>query len=356
MEKKGKITYLQALLIAVGFVIGSGIFFRADNILAATQGNVLIAILGWVFLGTTLIFAGLSVSVIAERSKGNGGIASYVEDLYGERAGYLVGFFMSSLYAPILISILSIVMLGYMKQLFGWDNLVAGEGFYLAVIGMLVCIYLWNFLSTKFASYVSSFATMIKVIPLIIIGVFGVIFGDASHITEAGLHANTAIDAYDPNAGFFVLFAAPFVSMGFALDGWMSVAALSNDMENPNRDLPRVLVFGTIIIISIYVLYFVGVSVLMPANEIIASGDDHVAIIATEIFGRFGGSLIIIGIIISVLGTLNSNVMAGIRYPKATAEANTFMFKDKMMRVNEKTGIPTYGSKSPIFQPYFLKK
>ncbi len=341
MGNKSKISYVQALLIAVGFVIGSGIFFRADNILSATQGNVLIAIMGWIFLGTTLIFAGLAVSIIAERTNGIGGIGSYIEDLYGKKAGYIVGFFMSTLYAPILISVLSIVMMGYMKQLFGWEDLIAGQGFYLAVVALLFVIYFWNFMSAKFASRVSSAATMIKVIPLIIVGLVGILFGDASNITVAGLHANSAVEAYDPNAGFFVLFAAPFVSMGFALDGWISVAALTNDMENPKRDLPKVLVFGTSIIIAIYVLYFVGVSMLMPPEEIIASGDSHVTIIATDIFGAFGGKLIITGIIVSVLGTLNSNIMAGIRYPHAVATSNDFMMREKMLKVNEKTGIPT---------------
>lgn len=343
MAQKGKISFMQALLIAVGFVIGSGIFFRADNILVATQGNVLIAILGWIFLGSTLIFAGISVSVLAEKSQGSGGIAAYIEDVYGAKAGYLVGFFMSTLYAPLMIGVLGTVMMRYMTQLFGWSNLTAGHGFYIAVVVLLFFVYLWNFLSTKIAAGVSSVATMVKVIPLIVIGIAGIIFGDGSNIFEAGMHANASVPDVDQNASFIALFVAPFVSMGFAFDGWISVAALSNDIENPNKNLPKVLFIGTTIITLIYVTYFIGVTMLMDPAEIIKQGDAHVGIIANQIFGDMGGKLILVGVIISVLGTLNSNVMAGMRYPSSMARDNTFMFKDKIGKISPKTGTPLFG-------------
>ncbi len=344
MNNRTYISKVQALLICVGFVIGSGIFFRADNILIATQGNVLIAILGWLFLGTTIIFGALSASLVAHRADGVGGIGSYIEHLYGKKAGYLVGFFMSTMYAPIMISVMGIVLMGYATTLFGWEQLVAGNGFYIAVIVLLLLVFLWNVLSTAFAARVSSLATLIKVIPLIVIGIFGLIFGDVNNVFQAGMGANEAVANADPNAGFLALFMAPFVSMGFAFDGWISVAALSNELENPKRDLPKILVIGITIITTIYIIYFTGVSMLMDPSEIIASGDAHITIIANDIFGSIGGNLLITGIIISVLGTLNSNVMAGIRYPMTTARENTFMFKDKMSTQNKKTNTPLFGS------------
>lgn len=343
MEQRGKIKFTQGLLIAIGFVIGSGIFFRADNILVATQGNVLIAILGWIFLGTTIVFGGLSASVISERATGNAGIGSYIEYLYGTKAGYLVGFFMATIYAPIMISIMSIVFMGYAKTLFGLENLTAGNGFYFTTMILIAIVFSWNFISTKFAARVSSVATIIKVIPLILIGVIGIVFGDPGNIMEAGIGANSAVAGTNPDAGFFVLFAAPFVSMGFAFDGWISVAALSKDMENPRSDLPKILFISIAIITSIYVIYFTGVSMLMDPAQIVNLGDEHITTIAVDIFGKLGGKLLITGILISILGVLNSNIMAGIRYPYATAIESSFMFRDKMVLLTEKSEIPIFG-------------
>lgn len=342
-KSKEKITLVQSILIAIGFVVGSGIFFRADNILSATGGNLLIAILGWLFLGTTLIFAGITVSVLAERTKLTGGISSYFEELYGKKAGFVVGFFMSTIYAPLLIGVLSKTFMTYFFQLIGADS-SNKLLFYSAVIVLLFFVYFWNFISTKIGAKVSSFATIIKIIPLIIVGVIGVIFGNHEQITQAGLGVNETVKTLNiQDASFLALFTAPFVSMGFAFDGWISVSSLTNDIKDPKKNLPKTLILGTIAITSIYLLYFIGVSILMPINEIIATGDEHVGIIAMNIFGRFGGSLTLLCVIISIMGTLNSNIMAGMRYPSSLARENEFMYSEKIGKINSKTGTPVNG-------------
>ena len=207
-----KITFTEALLTAIGMVIGSGIFFRADNILTYTEGNVSIAILAWATLGFTLIFAGIGMSVLASRSEREGGIVGYMEDIYGEKAAFLTGWFTTFIYIPLLTGILLIV-----ATVFCLDMLeIAGTAFntqFLAVI-FLIATYTWNYLSTKFSALFSSAATIIKLLPIIVVGLIGM----------------TKLDMSVAVGGFSTfemgLFAAPLLSMAFAFDGWTSVATL----------------------------------------------------------------------------------------------------------------------------------
>jgi APA family basic amino acid/polyamine antiporter len=128
-----------------------------------------------------------------------------------------------------------------------------------------------------------------------------------------------------------LLFTAPFLSMAFAFDGWTSVATLSRDMENPQRDIAKVLALNAAIVTAAYVFYFTGMTMIfvdkfdgngiLAAQEIVNHGAGHVGVAAEMILGDIGMKLILFCVVMSVMGTLNGNVMAGFRYPHALAQA-----------------------------------
>ena len=310
-----KITFTEALLTAIGMVIGSGIFFRADNILTYTEGNVGIAVLAWVGLGTTLIFAGIGVSVLASRSQREGGIIGYMEDCFGDKAAFLTGWFTTFVYIPLLTGILGIVAAGFFCDLVGIER-GAGSVQAIAFI-MIVACYCWNYLSTKFSALFSSAATVIKLLPIVIVGLIGMTKLDIGMVSEG-------MSAFD-----MALFSAPLLSMAFAFDGWTSVATLSRDMENPQKDIAKVLALNAIIVTAAYTLYFTGMTMVLTEQwgaenlfaNITEAGDGHVAIAAEAVLGGIGEKFVIFCVVMSVMGTLNGNVMAGFRYPHALAQA-----------------------------------
>jgi len=307
-----KITFTEALLTAVGMVIGSGIFFRAARILDYTHANIGIAVLGWLVLGLTLVFAGIGFSVLASRTKREGGIVGYMEDTYGKVAGFLTGWFTTFIYIPLLMGILAIVASGFIFNLIGNDSPSAFAVQALALFLLLAC-WGWNYLSTRFSALFSSAATIIKLLPIVIVGLIGITHlpGRAGGIVEDLSHFNIA------------LFTAPLLSMAFAFDGWTSVATLSRDMENPQKDIAKVLALNAVIVTAAYVLYFTGMTLLFNnPQEIIDLGNAHVGAAAQSIFGQVGAKLIYFCVIVSVLGTLNGNLMAAFRYPHALAVNN----------------------------------
>lgn len=342
--KSKKINFTQSLLIAIGFMIGSGIFFKADDILLATDGNVLIAIIGWILLGSTLIFAGISVSFLAGRSDKPGGISAYTGQGWGEKFEYFAGFFMATIYAPIMVSILSSVFITYIELFLGFEPDKTTFTYWFFVLIIIFFVIGYNIYSTKIAALISSVSTIIKIIPLIIIALIGVFFGDWNNVTNLGLAANPEA-IQNSHTGFLSLLIGGMISMAFAFDGWISVGALSIDMEKPKQDLAKVFSIATLITTILYVAYFTGIGLLQDPLLTIAQGDQHVTSIVTNIFGEIGGTIMILLVSISVFGALNANVMAGMRYPYAIASSSpNFPFSKNIGKLN-KNNIPAGGAK-----------
>lgn len=316
-----KITFGQALLTGIGLVIGSGIFFRAPRILDATQGNVGIAILGWIVLGLMLAFAGVGLSVLAARSDREGGIVGYMEDIFGSKMSFLTGWFLTTVYIPLLTGVLSIVAAGFFLDMIGMQR-TAMSTVSLAFV-FIVITFIWNFLSTRFAAIFSSVVTVIKLLPIVVIGLVGIFNVNGEMISN---------DIANFDMG---LFTAPFISMAFAMDGWTTVATLSRDMENPKRDIAKVLVLNLFIVVFAYTIYFTGVCMLLDPQEIMSLGDEHIAVITTNLFGPAGSKLVLFCVVASVWGTLNGDIMGAFRYPHALATNNDLPNSKYFKQVNK---------------------
>lgn len=345
MEHKRSIGKNKALLTAVGFMVGSGIFFRADNIIEATKGDVLIAIGSWIIIAITLIFAGIAIAGVASQENIEGGFIGYIgyyfSRWFGEGTGrtleFIIGWYQIVVYSPILVGIVSIVFAGYFCQLFGIE---AGIGMVHGIAaGLILAMFVWNKISTKIAATISATSTSIKVIPLIVIAAAGMIYGNPSQMSGEVL---PQFAGEDPTT--MALLFAPMLSMAFAFDGWVSVGALSEDIDDPKRNLPMIFTWSVIITAVIYIAYFIGVNALMSPEDILKSGDAHVGMIAQDLMGPLGERLVLTGVLISVLGTANSIFMAGTRYIHKLAIDDQLIGSEKL-KVMSDTDTPSNASK-----------
>ena len=317
-------------------VIGSGIFFRADNILGYTKGNVTTATIAWLSLGITLIFASLCVAFIAQHTKEEGGTIGYMKEIYGSKVSFITGWFETIVYIPCLTALLATIGAKYAFQLIGFDTNVVNPIYVniLAIVFILLT-YFVNYLGARHAALFSSFATVIKLIPIAVIGLIGLVHTDTTVLAQGA--SNFEYDS----------FTSPLLSMSFAFAGWLVVGSMARDMENPQRDLSKVLAINLIIVTVVYTTYFFGISMLMPANEIIAQGDAHVGIIAQNVLGSWGGNFVLFCVMISCLGTLNAKFIAGFKYNHALgAQRNlpyaNFFVKETKRGTNFNAGLITF--------------
>lgn len=134
--EKGRYGLPTVIAMIVGIVIGSGIFFKSDNILLATGGNVPLGVAVFLLGGIGIVFGGLCLGELAARTDRPGGVIAYAEDLAGPPAAAVFGWFQVFVYLPAIITVVSSAVGVYACQLFGWGRSLEENGLFLLQMGI----------------------------------------------------------------------------------------------------------------------------------------------------------------------------------------------------------------------------
>ena len=335
MEKlTRKYGLLTAICMVVGTVIGSGVFFKAQNVLSATGGNMPLGIAAWAITGLIMIICSAQFAVMATKYEKVSGVVDYAEATCGKNYAYYLAWFMVNIYYPGMTSVLAWVSARYFGVLFGW-SLVSPQVMILAGF-FLVMSYTINALSPKLAGKFQVSATVIKLIPIFLMAIVGTIYGFVSG-TLAGNFTTVVGEAIGGTSGG--LFAA-IVATVFAYEGWIVATSINAELKNPKRNLPLALIIGAFIVVVAYILYYIGVAG-GASNEVLIQEGATTAF--TNIFGSVGGALLNICIVISCLGTLNGLMVGATRGMYAIAARNEGP-KTEMFRQVDKVSNTTTNS------------
>jgi APA family basic amino acid/polyamine antiporter len=140
-----------AICMVVGIVIGSGVFFKAQDILNYTGGNMLFGILAWLIGGVVMVICAFNFANFATKYSKVNGVVDYAEAAVGEKYAYMMGWFVSTIYYPAMTSVLAWVSARYTLVLFD-ANADITSGLCIALGAFyLVAIYAINALSPKLA-------------------------------------------------------------------------------------------------------------------------------------------------------------------------------------------------------------
>lgn len=291
-----------AICMVVGIVIGSGVFFKAQDILNYTGGNMLIGILAWLIGGIVMIICAFNFANFATKYLKVNGVVDYAESIVGKKYAYMIGWFLSAIYFPAMTSVLAWVSARYTLLLFNPTADITG-GLCMALGAFYLCLlYAINMLSPKIAGKLEVSATIIKLIPLATIIVVGTIVGLANgNTTEA--FTSSAQAAGDDFSSVFAGVAAA----AFAYEGWVIATSINAELKNAKKDLPRALVIGTVIIMAVYILYFIGLTGGASVDVLRTEGSTTAI---KNLLGNVGGTVLNAFIVISCLGTLNGLMIA----------------------------------------------
>ena len=236
----------------------------------------------------------------------------YFEEAYGEKAGYMVGWFMTFIYYPTLVAVLAWVSANYTVGLVGMKDLLWPLSFvYLTVF------FLLNYYSPVLAGKWQVSSTVIKLIPLGLVAVVGGIAGLSSGQTMQNF-MQTASEISGSGGGL----AVATLSTAFAYEGWIIATVINAELRDAKKTLPRALVVGTIAVMTIYMLYYLGISGVLTNDQVLAEGDAAPVRVIEMIFGNVGGTLLTVFVIISCLGTLNGLIMGSARGMFSIASRN----------------------------------
>lgn len=331
-----------AIAMVVGIVIGSGVFFKAQTILEKTGGDVKLGILAWLLGGAIMMACILAFAIMAARYAHISGIVDYAEATVGTAYAYFVGWFLSAIYYPTLVSVLAwlsarytLVFVNTLHPAFAASPDTGPECMAVALF-FLVMSYTVNALSPKLAGRFQVSTTIIKLIPLLLMGIGGLAYGLFHGITAQNFQLAPAETA----AAGHPLFAA-VVSAAFAYEGWIIATSINAELRNAKRNLPIALVAGALIIVAVYVLYYLGVVGGAPVADLIAGG---AAAAFVRVFGSRLGAVLNLFVAVSCIGTLNGLMLANTRGIYSLAARGLGPAPDTFSLVDEKTGMPANSS------------
>ena len=307
-----------AICMVVGIVIGSGVFFKAQVILEKTGGNMPLGILAWLIGGVIMLVCVLTFANMSQKYEKVNGIVDYAEATVGPKYGYLVGWFMTTIYYPTLTSVLAWLSARYTLVFLTSVNLslplvvpaeqggcVVGPECIALMLFYLCCGYAVNALSPKLAGKLQTTATVIKFIPLTLMAVVGIVYG----LTTGQLASNFA----NPALGYEVignpLFAA-VCATAFAYEGWIIATSINSELKDSKRNLPKALIIGGLIIIATYLFYYIGVAGGASNDQLIREG---ATVAFLNIFGKVFGNILNLFVAISCLGTMNGLMLGCVR-------------------------------------------
>lgn len=290
-----------AICMVVGTVIGSGVFFKAQNVLAATGGDMPLGIVAWVATGLLMIVCALQFAQMATKYERVSGVVDYAEATCGKSYAYYLAWFLVNLYYPGMTSVLSWVSARYFGVLFGW-SMVGSEVLVLAGF-FLIASYTLNAFSPKLAGKFQISATVIKLIPIALMAVVGTIAG----LLNGTLTDNFTNVVTEAAGGTGTGLLGAIVASVFAYEGWIVATSINAELKDAKKNLPLALVIGSLIVVVAYVLYYIGVAGGASNAVLIEEGATTAF---TNIFGNVGGTILNICIVVSCLGTLNGLMVA----------------------------------------------
>ena len=336
MEKLDKKYGLPtAICMVVGTVIGSGVFFKAQNVLAATGGNMPLGIWAWIITGFLMLICSLQFAIMGTKYEKVSGVIDYAEATCGKGYAYYLAWFLVNIYYPAMTSVLAWVSARYFGVLFGW-SLVSAE--VLALSGFfLIASYALNALSPRLAGKFQISATIIKLIPIVLMAIVGTIAGFANGTLTTNFTTVVSEAVGGTGGGLF----AAVVATVFAYEGWICATSINAELKDAKKNLPLALIIGSIIVVAAYVFYYIGVAG-GATNEVLINEGATTAF--SNIFGAVGGTVLNVCIVISCLGTLNGLMVAATRGMYSVAIREEGPKPEMFKQVDKSTNMVTNSS------------
>jgi APA family basic amino acid/polyamine antiporter len=307
-----ELNLFDAVAIVVGTTIGSGIFLIPSAI-AADLNSLGAVLLVWVIGGILTVFGALSLAELGSMYPGTGGLCLYLRQAYGPLPAFLYAWGLLFLIHSGSIAALSVAFGLYMGQVLPMTTMQekALSAACVLVFTIISCLGIRGGKLTQNLIAIAKISGLAGIILLLCAR-----GSRPLHLFEVGTNAGGP-------AFSFAKFGIALVAVLFAYEGWHVVSFVAGEMKRPQSDLPRGLLYGTAIIMLIYLAANIGYYHLLSPAEI--RGSDAVAAFAVgKLLGPTAKTFISILILVSILGSMNGLVLTGPRVYYAMARDGAF--------------------------------
>ena len=319
------------LFIFVGSVVGSGIFVTPGLILRQVGGSAGYSLLVWVLGGVLSLLGALTYAELAAANPEAGGLYCYIRDGFGRLTAFLYGWSLFLIIASATIAALARAFTNYLKEI-----IPLSTGAELAVvwlvIGIVTAVNVWG---TRKSSDLLNDTTLIKVGIIVILGsvlLIGGVWKGRATAEMVGATGSTL-------SGYSLLSGVGFamIAVLWAYEGWQFGTYSAGEVINPRKSFPRAFLFGSLVLMGLYLFAVVAYLVALGPSAAAAS-DTIAAAAANRVLGPWAGKLVAFTILISTFSAANSVMLTSPRVFFAMASDNLF-FK-KLAEVHPRFGTP----------------
>jgi APA family basic amino acid/polyamine antiporter len=290
----------------MGNMIGSGVFLLPASL--APHGGV--SLLGWVVSAAGALALALVFARLARFNPLSGGPYAFTRQAYGDLAGFLVawGYWISVWCSN---AALAVAFVGYLDPFI--PSIVRTPPLAAALaVAMVWLLTAVNVLGIRGAGRLQLVTTLLKILPLVVVGVAGLVLFDRSHF---------AITGSATEVGKGVMTTATLTLWAFL--GLECATIPAGRTVDAARTIPRATIVGTLLTAVIYLVATIGVMSLLDLSQL-GNSTAPFADAARQLAGDRAAALVALGAAISCFGALNGWVLVSGQIPLAIAEDGLF--------------------------------
>ena len=321
------LSLLDGTALLVGSVIGSGIFV-VPSLIAQRVPEPGLVIGIWIFSGLLVLCGALTLAELGAMLPRSGGLYVYMREAYGPFWAFLYGWTIMLVAIPASIAALTTAFLLYVKlfvPMSVWMEKSVG-------IGLLITLAVINVRGAKQGAAVQNLFTLLKVAGLVLLIGLALVTsrGETSHFLPV------LPDRFSP--GLLTAVGLVMISTLFAYDGWQFVSLVAGEIEDPQRNIPRSILVGVLVVILVYVtanlayIYVLGQPRIATTERVAAEA-------MRAMIGPTGATVITVAILCSTFGAISANVLAAPRVFFAMG-LDGFLFS-QLGRVHPRYGTPS---------------
>jgi APA family basic amino acid/polyamine antiporter len=316
----------SATMLVAGGVIGSGIF-RKPGVMAAQVGSPELLLVVWLLGGIISLMGTLSNAELASMMPATGGQYLYLQRAYGPFVAFLYGWALFAVIQSGSIAALTYVFAEYTTRLFPFPQGPASLArlvFHVPLIGdialfrelgvktlagiIILVLTVVNYLGVRFGGVVQNVFSIAKLGAMLALAVAVMVTPGVGNFTNL----TTASAAVHPQGlALWAAMAAALQGAFWAYDGWHKITYIGGELKSPQRDLPRSLITGIMIVTGMYLLMSAVYSFVLPIDEMMKS--KLVAADVAERCMRGGGKFIALAVMLSTFGAANAVILTSAR-------------------------------------------
>ena len=308
----------SATMLVVGGIIGSGVFLN-PSIVAARTGTAGLTIGTWALGAVIALLGAFIFAELGRRRPQAGGGYAYLRDAFGPLPAFLYGWALLLAIASGAIAAVAVTFATYTARLVGLPPAAILPLAFAAVIVITVV----NIVGVQPGATTQNVFTLLKLGALVMLLLAALVIPKAAVLTIPPPIASIPLPHPQTLGAIFLALSTALVPVLFSYGGWQQTNFVAEELKDPERNLPRALVLGVIVVVAVYIganlayLHALGVGGLAASN---APAADLMGIAA----GGTGRSLIAAGIAASTFGFLDLVILVSPRVYQAMARDGLF--------------------------------